>query len=98
MAFAKRSCNMKKLILYVLFLFFVAACHNKDNNDSKSSAEEKSEKATEKKISRRDYSINGSNSYSDLFLDSIVVENYITSNTVNDTISRRIRSFYNTRN
>jgi len=81
-----------------LFLFFVAACHNKDNNDSKSSAEEKSEKATEKKISKRDYSINGSSSYSDLFLDSMAVENYITSNTVNDTISRRIRSFYNTRN
>lgn len=52
----------------------------------------------EKKISRRDYSITRTNSYSDLFFDSSALEGFIKANKVNDSISRRIRSFYNTRN
>lgn len=55
-------------------------------------------KKEEKKISKRDISITKSNSYSDLFLDSMAVEKFITDKKVPDSISRRIRSFYNTRN
>ena len=52
----------------------------------------------EKKISSRDYSINKKNAYNDLFLDSMDVVKYITDNSIPDSISRRIISFYNTRN
>ncbi len=51
-----------------------------------------------KKITKRDYSITASNSYSDLFLDSTAVENFITEKKLNDTLTRRLRSFYNARN
>ena len=58
--------------------------------------EEKTE--AEKKISKRDYSITKENSYSDLFLDSLAMEKYIAEHKLNDSLSRRMRSFYNTRN
>ncbi|MCW3079883.1 L,D-transpeptidase family protein [Segetibacter sp.] len=87
---------MKRLIIYALVLSLFAACNSKDENDS--TDEGKTEQTTEKKISKRDYSISSSNSYTDLFLDSLAVEKYIAENKVNDTISRRMRSFYNARN
>ena len=52
----------------------------------------------QKKISKRDFSITKTNSYSDLFVDSLTVEKFITDKKVPDSLSRRIRSFYNTRN
>ncbi len=63
-------------------------------NDS--SNESSSEK--EKKISKRDYSINRANAYNDIFMDSNTVEAYISQKKLPDSISRRVRSFYNTRN
>jgi murein L,D-transpeptidase YcbB/YkuD len=54
--------------------------------------------AVEKKISRRDVSITPANSYSDLFMDSMRVANFISENGVVDSLARRIRSFYNARN
>jgi len=98
-AFAK-STFMKKLLIYALFLSVTASCQNNGNKDEADSTDEaKTEKSeSEKKISRRDYSINSSNSYSTVFLDSAALESFIVTNKVNDTISRRMRSFYNTRN
>jgi len=52
----------------------------------------------EKNVSARDKSINSSNSYSDLFMDSAAMEKFITEKKVPDSIATRIRSFYNTRN
>src|SRR5689334_12950422 len=52
----------------------------------------------EKNVSARDKSINSSNSYSDLFMDSSATEKFITEKKVPDSIATRIRSFYNTRN
>ena len=46
----------------------------------------------------RDLSITPNNSYSDLFLDSTVMEQYIQSEKLNDTIARDLRNFYNSRN
>ncbi|MDQ6814224.1 MAG: hypothetical protein M3040_10830, partial [Bacteroidota bacterium] len=91
---------MKKIIICALLLSGLAACNNngpKDDN-SKNNEEDKTEKAVEKKITKRAYDINSSNSYTDIFLDSSAVENFIAANKVNDTISRRMRSFYNARN
>ena len=53
---------------------------------------------SEKNISSRDRSINPSNSYSDLFFDSMAMEHFITQKKITDSIGDRIRSFYNTRN
>ncbi len=67
-----------------------AACQS--NNDSDDSSDGK------KNVSKRDHSITKANSYSDLFFDSSAMESYITQRQLPDTISRRLRSFYNTRN
>jgi murein L,D-transpeptidase YcbB/YkuD len=91
---------MKKVIFCVAFFAFLASCkNNKDNGTEESTEETKNQKSElEKKITKRDYSINASNSYSDLFLDSMVVENFIATKKLNDTLTRRLRSFYNARN
>jgi murein L,D-transpeptidase YcbB/YkuD len=86
---------MKNIFLYaVLVCSLFAACQSvgshsdSDENDAKG----------KKNVSKRDYSINKSNSYSDLFFDSTAMEKYIASKQLPDSIARRIRSFYNTRN
>jgi murein L,D-transpeptidase YcbB/YkuD len=63
-------------------------------------SEDNTEKVTkeEKNVSAIDSSITKDNSYSDLFLDSALLRNFITQNKVPDSISRRLRSFYNARN
>lgn len=62
----------------------------------KGSSDEGSEK--EKKITKRDYSINASNAYNDIFLDSMNMEKFIADKKISDSVSRRMRSFYNARN
>jgi L,D-transpeptidase YcbB len=54
--------------------------------------------ATSANVVTRDYSITAENAYSDLFLDSAAVENYITSKNITDTAARHIRNFYAVRN
>jgi murein L,D-transpeptidase YcbB/YkuD len=46
----------------------------------------------------RDMSITSANSYSDLFLDSIALDNYIKSQKLNDSMARELKNFYNVRN
>lgn len=49
-------------------------------------------------VTPRDYSITPREAYNDLFLDSLDVEAFLLSHSLNDTLARRIRSFYNARN
>jgi L,D-transpeptidase YcbB len=85
---------MKQVFLYAAVVCsFFAACNAQ--NSSGSSTEEEAEK---KNISKRDLSITKANSYNDLFLDSISVEKFIAQKSIPDSLARRIRSFYNTRN
>ncbi|MEO6818845.1 MAG: L,D-transpeptidase family protein [Ginsengibacter sp.] len=83
---------MRKLPLFFIAAIFLFSC-----NTQTKKAEEKNEKK-DKKISIRDYSITVANSYNDLFLDSNDVASYISENDLPDSISKRITSFYNTRN
>lgn len=46
----------------------------------------------------RDRSVNASNSYSELFFDSLQLEKFLSTYKVRDTMADRIRSFYNSRN
>jgi murein L,D-transpeptidase YcbB/YkuD len=89
---------MKTILFYAAMVCsMLAACQN--NSSSSSSKENTEQKEEEKKnISKRDYSINKNNSYSDLFLDSAVMEKYIAAKKLPDSLARRLRSFYNTRN
>ncbi len=87
---------MKKILLFSLLLTAIISCKN---NSSQAEEETTSEKAeSEKKITKRDYSINSGNAYSSLFLDSAYVESFIANNKLTDSVTRRLRSFYNARN
>jgi len=82
---------MKRIITLLIAastLFFACNQNHQEKNKEKKS----------KKISKRDYSISKENAYNDLFLDSMDVASYISKNSIPDSISRRIISFYNTRN
>jgi murein L,D-transpeptidase YcbB/YkuD len=82
---------MKIILLYAAIVgsLFVACNGNSENGENPKE---------EKKVSKRDRSITKANSYSDLFVDSMVVEKFIADKKIPDSLSRRIRSFYNTRN
>ena len=84
---------MKKLIC-ALFLssLVLSACKNKKDNN------EGDENPARKNVTKRDYSITAANAYNDLFMDSLTVENFIADQKVPDSLVRRIRSFYNSRN
>lgn len=88
---------MKKMILYALLFSSVIACKN--NTGTKEEIDDEEEKTeAQKKITKRDLSITPANSYSDLFLDSMMMENFIAEKKPNDSVTRRMRSFYNARN
>ena len=84
---------MKKILLSIAVPFLLIACNNDDSND-----ESTIKKESEKKVSLRDMGINSTNSYSDLFFDSTELEKFIAGKKMDDTLARRMRSFYNTRN
>jgi len=93
---------MKNIFIYAALSFSLfASCQNNtgvSNKKQSSDTENDSDQGTTKNISKRDYSINKSNSYSDLFLDSVTMERFIAQKKLPDTLARRIRSFYNARN
>ena len=73
-----------KPYLLILACFFIIACNSsadktpaKENQESSNDDTENADApGKQKKMSSRDFSINKSNSYSDLFLDSLAVENF----------------------
>jgi len=84
---------MKKSILALPFLAILFSCSNTTTSERETTSTKE-----EKNISKIDVSITPSNSYSDLFLDTTTLENFIKQNKIPDSIGRRIESFYNTRN
>jgi len=87
---------MRKLFLCIaISSSLLISCNNSTENDpdNPTGMEKKN-----KKISSRNYSITTSNGYSDLFLDSVVVERFIMEKKIPDSLVWRIRSFYNSRN
>ena len=75
-------------------LVFVACNGVDEDSISGVSGDEKNSK----NVTSRDYSITPAVSYSDLFMDSMALENFIKTNEEADSIARRMRSFYNARN
>jgi L,D-transpeptidase YcbB len=83
-----------KNFLIPAFLF-LASCQNMEGNFKASNAHEAK---TEDGTPVRDQSITAANAYSDLFLDSASVEQYIKSHSLDATQAQDVRNFYNRRN
>ena len=88
---------MNKILTAIVMMALLTACHTKKPNDQKDNAETKNV-VNKKKITQRDFTINASNAYNDLFFDSLSLVNYISENKIDDDIARRMTSFYNARN
>ncbi|MBC7554136.1 MAG: L,D-transpeptidase family protein [Taibaiella sp.] len=78
------------LLLPTLLLF---SCKESGN-----ASEPGKESPIDQKTIARDRSIDQRNAFNDIFLDSVVVEQFIASEKLNDTMSAAIRGFYNARN
>lgn len=95
---------MKTIFIYAaLACSLFASCQNNTatngTNNNSAKTEETEETAEEKKnMTKRDYSITKKLSYSDLFVDSAVMEKFIATKSLDEKLSRRLRSFYNARN
>ncbi len=84
-------------------LFFACSCgnHKSGNDVSQNDNDDDADidlPGKQKNVSSRDYSITKENSYSDLFLDSMQLEEQIKARNIGTGTARRMRSFYNTRN
>jgi L,D-transpeptidase YcbB len=92
---------MKKIISAIVIVSItVASCDNMSGFFKNESAHNASDSAIGQMaaVVARDMSITPANAYSDLFLDSAAMEQYIQQQRLNDTLARDIRNFYNTRN
>ena len=82
------------IIAIICCCFF--ACKNGKGKAGTSSETDRAK--DEKKLSKRDFSINNSTSYNDLQLDSATLVKFIAEKGFADSIAKRITSFYNARN
>ncbi|HEY0679095.1 MAG TPA: L,D-transpeptidase family protein [Chitinophagaceae bacterium] len=87
---------MKHLFTWAAVCSLFIACNSIGGSSESGDSGPKSE--LEKKVTKRDVTITESNSYTDLFMDSMALENYISLKKPSDSIIRRMRSFYNSRN
>jgi len=77
---------MKKTFLSCLIIICLVGCRQKSSTGQSIPETE------------RDTSITVSNSYTEMFFDSIALEKFIVSETLHDSAARRLRDFYNRRN
>src|SRR3954471_14800823 len=77
---------MKRIALYltVTIAFFISCSQHSHEASAQSTP--------------RDTSITTRNSYSPLFLDSASMEKFIRENTLQDSLAKQLRNFYNARN
>ncbi|HEU4901682.1 MAG TPA: L,D-transpeptidase family protein [Flavisolibacter sp.] len=90
---------MKRILMYAaLVSSLFAACQNANTTKGHGDDSDGDESDAKRNITKRDYSITKTNSYSDLFLDSLAMEKFIAGKKLPDSLARRMRSFYNSRN
>lgn len=87
---------MKKIFTSAAIIcsFFIAC----NNNGQSINGSGNNSSETEKKITKRDFSVTPQNAYNDIFLDSSAVEKFLLEKKIPDSLTWRIRSFYNARN
>jgi L,D-transpeptidase YcbB len=88
---------MKQLLTWAAICSLFIAC-NTLSSDSEDGDNGGPKTELQKKMSARDLSITPANAYSSLFMDSSDLENFIAQKKPADSIIRRMRSFYNSRN
>lgn len=87
------SLSMNKInALGIVVILALASCNNNSNTI------QKSEKAVMPVVKVKDVTITETNSYSDLFLDTAAVTNFISRENAAANVADDIRSFYNLRN
>lgn len=90
---------MKQLFTWAAICsLFIACGGNSSDGNGDGDGAKGSKSELDKKITKRDLSITKANSYSDIFMDSSDLENFIAQKKPSDSIIRRMRSFYNARN
>ncbi len=87
---------MIKIILPACIFFVTLISCNGNGQDTGNGDSDSS--STEKKITKRDFSISAANAYNNLFFDSTILVKFLADNKVEVDIARRITSFYNARN
>ncbi|GGN04166.1 peptidoglycan-binding protein [Dyadobacter beijingensis] len=75
---------MKKIALFLILAVAGAACRK--------TAEHKTE------IAKRDTTITVENSFTELFIDTAALASYVSAHTLDDSLTAKLRSFYNHRN
>src|SRR6476469_1502842 len=90
--------GMKQIIIQLSFCCILFSACGQSSNDKTGKTNGGGGDKEEKKVTKRDLSITKANAYNDLFIDSNTVQNYIKTNKLPDSISRRMISFYNARN
>lgn len=86
------------MIKKILSSFIICAVIISCNSDEKTTTTSNKERKKEKKTSKRDFGINATNAYNNLFFDSMILVKFFQDNNVEDDLRRRITSFYNVRN
>jgi murein L,D-transpeptidase YcbB/YkuD len=78
---------IKSFIVFAVFIFFLVnmSCKQGKSNDK------------QKRVVR-DTTITPANAYSEIFLDSVLLENFIIKEVKTDSIAHYMRNFYNSRN
>ena len=92
---------MKKTLILAIIVTSLFSCRSREQAGKKDSSDSEGSGTTselQKKITKRNLFITPANSFSDVFMDSMSMEKFITEAKVDDTITRRMRSFYNARN
>ena len=90
---------MKKILFTLSLITLLAACNNNSKNQFENSTKDNGSKPeSEKKITKRDISITAANAYNNLFFDSMVLVSFIDEHKIEESLARRMRSFYNARN
>ena len=88
------NCMLNKFIsFYIITIVLFSGCQEKNKKTSSAHSY-----ASINNEATRDYSINKSNAYNDIFLDSADVEKFIIQEKLNDSLSASLRAFYNVRN
>lgn len=81
------------LLIMMFFVFFGVSCQLFDKKDKN-----KRVIRVEKPVTKVDVTIDTTNSFNSLFLDSNQVNSFLLQQSLGDTMNNRIKSFYNSRN
>lgn len=85
--------NKSNLLSLLFFLAFVISCQYFETNDAPQKVIRE-----EKPVTKVDRSIDTSNAFNQMFLDSNQVNGFFAKQDLGDTLTQRIKSFYNSRN